>query len=217
MSAVIFDMDGVLVDSEPLHMKVEQEFFRDHGLPVDEAEHETYVGSSTINMFTWIARRHPTEWNRLDMTPTEAARLEQGRYEAVMHQQGVPEIPGAAEIMRTLHSRGLKIAVASSAPHRQIDYVLEKLACRDIVECVLSGEDVPHSKPDPAIYLATARCLKVPPETCWVIEDSDNGITAAKAAGMACISYRNHTNTQADTTVTSLHQIPDLIRPQTPQ
>lgn len=123
MEAVIFDMDGVLIDSEPIHRVVEESLFREHRIPVTPDEHDGYLGTSSIDMFRAIAAAHPGPWKNAGLTIEEWIALEQERYGRELFSGRVPFVPGALETVRTLAREGWKIAVASSAPRRQIEFV----------------------------------------------------------------------------------------------
>jgi beta-phosphoglucomutase len=198
MNAVIFDMDGVIVDSEPVHQDVERALFRDLSLPVTPEEHDGYLGTSSPDMFGEIARRHPAEWRAQGLSVAAAVELERRRYDEAIAAGAVPVIPGVVDVMRALAQRGFLIAIASSAPRGQIEAVIALTGTADVVRCIRSADDVTRSKPDPEIYRTAAACLGVAPEDCWVIEDSANGIAAAKDAGMRCIAFRNPSSGRPD-------------------
>ena len=198
MDAIVFDMDGVLIDSEPVHREVERRLFEDFGLPVDAEEHDQYMGTSAPDMFAAIAATHPEAWKTVGTTVDAMVREERARYAAALARGDVPVIHKAVAIARRAHSAGPHIAVASSAPRSQIDTVLAQTGLDEIVSCIRSADDVHHSKPDPEIYRATTACLGVPAARCWVIEDSEHGVSAAVAAGMRCIAYRNPSSGSPD-------------------
>ncbi len=189
MKAVIFDMDGVIIDSEPVHREVEQQFFSDHAIPVTEKEHLGYLGMTSRGMFEVLASRHPEEWNASGLTVDGTVQVEQQRYWEALTAGRVPFVPGAPELIRRLADDGLLVAVASSAPRRQILHVLERGELGECATCIRGAEDVTRGKPDPEIYLSAAACLGVKPEECCVVEDSPNGTRAAIAAGMRCIVF----------------------------
>lgn len=181
-SAVVFDMDGVILDSEPLHAAVEGELFRELGLSIGPEEHQSFLGMSSTDMWNHIRTHHGVS------RPTgELVALERRRYGEAAAREGVPLIPGAVELIRTLHHRGVPLALASSAPREQILHTLERTGTTSIFSAWVSGDEVPRSKPDPAIFLEAAGRLGVAPGMCVVIEDSENGRQAATAAGMQCI------------------------------
>lgn len=198
MEAVIFDMDGVIVDSEPIHQRVERAIFDELLLPVSTAEHDRYQGTSSPDMFQAIAAAHPTEWKRVRRSVAEVVALERRRYREALQEGAVPLVAGAVETIRGAAGRGFAVAIASSAPREQIIDVIELTDTAEIIRCVKSADDVTHSKPDPEIYRAAADCLGVAPERCWVVEDSHHGVRAAVDAGMRCIAYRNPSSGEPD-------------------
>ncbi len=182
-AAVIFDMDGVIIDSEPLHYRVEGQLFRELGLEIATAEHETFLGMSSADMWRRIGETRP-----LPRPIDELVQLERQRYRQAA-REGVPEVPGAVELIRHLAATGVPLAVASSAPLEQIRDTLKVTETEGLFRVQVSGDEVARSKPDPAIFLEAARRLGVAPGGCLVIEDSENGRTAAHAAGMRCLFY----------------------------
>lgn len=191
MSAVIFDMDGVIIDSEPVHFRIEAALFEEFGIAVPREEHESYVGTASHEMFRRIGATHGARWQEANLTLDDVVALERRRYLRELHEQMVPFVPGTIQLMINLYQAGHRIAIASSAPHEQIDEVVRQAHIGAIVKCRVSGDDVARSKPDPEIFLTAAACTGTPPAECWVIEDSAHGVAAARAAGMRCIGFRN--------------------------
>jgi beta-phosphoglucomutase family hydrolase len=213
IDTVIFDMDGVIIDSEPLHMEAEQEIFRTIGISISGEKHATFVGTSSRNMWEIIIREHSLT------TPIDTL-MEQNKlaYRKRLAVASGAAVPGVTELIRNLHASGLKLAVASSSVPEDIETVLAMYSLRSYFTVVVSGSNVEYSKPHPEIFLKTAQLLKSEPDHCLVIEDSENGVRAAKSAGMKCIGFRNvNTGNQnlglADKIVDSIDEISiDLIR-----
>ncbi len=185
-SAVIFDMDGVIFDSEPLHQEVEAEILRNLGIVVDPEDSAAFLGANSYEMWARIIDRHG-----LTRSVEELVELERRRYRVTATQRGVPLVPGAEDLIRSLAARGTPLAVASSSPELHIEEHLEQAHLKHFFPVRVSGDSVPRSKPDPAIFLRAADLLGVPPEACIVIEDSPNGVAAAAAAGIHCIGLTN--------------------------
>lgn len=185
MEAVIFDMDGVIIDSEPVHFRLETELFSELGLTLSREEHESFLGTSSHGMFCILKERYGLKASVEDLVDEERRR-----YLGILESGEMPVIPGIPELVEELADRGCSIAVASSAPHEQIDRVMERSGLAGHFEVRISGDDVPRSKPDPAIFLKAAEELGVSPFGCWVLEDSANGIRAGGEAGMNVIAYR---------------------------
>ena len=193
MKAVIFDMDGVIIDSEPLHFRLEKRMFTELGISLTDREHEGFLGTSSHEMFSRLKEKFG-----LDRSVNDLVNEERRRYLAKLNEESIPVIPGIPELVSVLSGAGMILAVASSAPHEQIDLVMNESApdggLGRFFQIRVSGDDVARGKPDPAIFLKTAELLEVAPEDSWVIEDSENGIKAALSAGMSCIAFKNPTS-----------------------
>ena len=182
-TAVIFDMDGVIVDSEPVWQRVEIALFARLGVELDEARCRQTMGLRVDEVVAhW---RRQLGW----AGPTDEEVVEQIMDDMARHLASV-EAPmaGVGTALDLCAERGLALALASSSRHRLIDAVLDGLALRSRFAVVCSGEDERWGKPHPDIFLTTARRLGVEPARCVVIEDSVHGVVAAKAAQMACIA-----------------------------
>ena len=181
--AAIFDMDGLLVDSEPIWHEVEIDVFGRHGVPLTvERCLETkgmFLGEAVSH---WYARYPWTGASAADVSAeivdAMAARLE----------EKVELKPGALRSLDFCRDRGARLALASSSPRRLIGAVVHRFGLGSRFTVVHSAEDEPAGKPDPAIFLTTARQLGVAAAECVVFEDSVAGVLAAKAAGMACVA-----------------------------
>jgi HAD superfamily hydrolase (TIGR01509 family) len=189
MKAVIFDMDGVIIDSEPVHREVELRLFSENGLSVTENELMGYLGMTSRGTFQGIARQHPDEWEASGLTIDGALEIEQQRYWEALTSGRVPFVAGMTDLIRRLADTGWLVAVASSAPRRQILHVLHRGALQDSVTCLRGAEDIVRGKPEPEIFLSAAAGLGVEPRHCWVVEDSPNGFRAAVSAGMPCVIF----------------------------
>lgn len=188
MRAFIFDMDGVIIDSEPLHAKIKRQTLRHYGFSVGDSDIVRYVGRTTKEFF----RDAIAAVGRTDISASEMTDYKHAAYlEALQKNAEVQPVYGITELLEMLMGMDVKIGLASSASREVIEIVLARFGFRDKFDIVLSGTELPKSKPDPEIYLITAKSLAVEPEDCVVLEDSQSGIAAAKAAGMYCIAYRN--------------------------
>lgn len=180
--AAIFDMDGLLIDSEPFWREVEVEVFRDVGVPLTEAMCHQTTGLRIDDVVAHWQRRHP--WQQ------PAASVVQERIVARMVEtiaaRGVAK-RGVGHALDWAAGSGLQLALASASPMRIIRAVLDRLGLAERFHVVRSAEDEPWGKPHPAIFLTTAAALDVRPEECLVFEDSLNGVIAAKAARMRCV------------------------------
>lgn len=182
VQAVIFDMDGLLVDSEPWWQQAQREVFSGLGVPVSEAVTRELVGLRTQDHIAYWYARYPwagPSWS-------EVAQAIAGRAVALIRQHG-GLMPGAGEAVRRFHREGMPLAVASSSSSAVIIDVLEHFEILPAFAALQSAEFEPHGKPHPGVYLSAAKRLGVDPKACLAIEDSVTGVTAAKAAGMTCI------------------------------
>lgn len=178
-------MDGVLVNTEPLHVLVERKLFAGLNLNITEKEHSTYMGVANEVMWMEIIRKH-------DLPYKPKMLVERNRRAIINCFTELKEIeimPGVLDVLEKLLYKKIPLAVASSSDAETIEIVMSRTGLGKYflykVDCGL----VERSKPEPAIFLFTAALLSVKPEECMVIEDSANGIKAAKAAGMFCVAY----------------------------
>lgn len=184
IDAVIFDMDGVILDSEPHYFELESNLFATLNLEILEAEHHSFVGMSMRNMWKKIKANHSTRF-----TEDQLIQLHQNiMVEFFENADDLVLMPNLFELLTELKGK-YKLAVASSSSHKLIDIITYKLNIRNFFDCFVSGEDVSNSKPNPEIFLLTATKLEVDPANCLVFEDSYNGVTAAKGAGMKCVGF----------------------------
>ncbi|MBJ7594437.1 MAG: hexitol phosphatase HxpB [Candidatus Dormibacteraeota bacterium] len=183
LRAVIFDMDGVLIDTEPVWRRVEIEVFGSLGVHLTEADCRETMGmrvSEAVQL--WRTRRPWTGSSVAEVT----RRLVNGVIDHV-RTDGVA-MDGALSAVSTVRRAGLLCAVASSSPPELIAAVVDRLRIDGEVDIVCSAQDDVHGKPAPDIYMRTAAGLGVPPASCLAIEDSVNGVLSARAAGMPCIA-----------------------------
>lgn len=181
--AVIFDMDGVLTDSEPLINAAAVAMFKETGLTVHPDDFLPFVGTGEDRYIGGVAERHHF--------PLDLPAAKQRTYEIYLDL--VPErlaaFPGALKLVGACQNAGLKVAVASSADLIKITANLRKIGRPpESWDAVVDGEQVVSKKPAPDIFVAAARELGLPPDACAVIEDAVNGVQAAKAAGMRCVA-----------------------------
>ena len=180
IQAVVFDMDGVLVDSEPFGFEALRRVMARYGLSYAEEENAEFLGRTTLDSCRILKARH-----RL---PDSEETLADWYVEGMLEQIARGPIPmaGVPEVLRRVRAAGYRMALASSAEVRVIDANLAALGLRPLFEAVVSGTQVARGKPAPDVFLAAAERLGVPPAACLVVEDSRNGLLAAKAAGMRC-------------------------------
>jgi HAD superfamily hydrolase (TIGR01509 family) len=176
LRAVLFDMDGLIIDSEPLWFEVESDVMTRLGGVWTPADQEALLGSSLD-----LAVRYFLERARVPADPAEVGEWMIGGIVAKIMEHGVKIMPGAAELVAAVADAGLPYALVTSSQRRFVDAVLARTGLEFPV--VVTGSDVTRGKPDPEPYLLAARRLGVPPGQCLVLEDSLTGVTAAEAAG----------------------------------
>jgi len=186
IEAIIFDMDGTLVDTEPFNSEIEKCQFRLNQIPVSDEEHQKYLGTASDVMWMEIAERHNLQ------IPVDEL-IEQNRTESLRYFNEIEEIPvmpGLVDLLEKMQTRKYPMAVASSSTPEMIDLILHKTNLKKYFQVLVSAEEAGKSKPEPDVFLLAARKLGIDPKNCMVIEDSKNGIAAARAAGMSCIAYQ---------------------------
>lgn len=193
LKAVIFDLDGVILDSEPLHFEADRRTMAEYGGGMPEEVLVQYVGVSGRDMWTDLIARYG-----IPDTLENVLEKQKGHKLALMGQMELAAIPGIPELLQHLRAAGLAVGLASSSPMYYIRAVLHRLAIEDCFQAVASGEEVPRSKPSPDVFLLAAERLNRNPQDCLVIEDSAHGVRAAKAAGMGCVGYVNPTSGEQD-------------------
>jgi len=187
IECVIFDMDGVIIDSELLHKKAYYETFVSLGLEVSEGLYKTLTGSSTINAFQKLV----THFN-LNEDPSELVLQKRKRYVNFFENDPTLHlVKGVEEIIHYFYDKGITMVLASSSAMVNIDRVFNRFHLNQYFTAKISGADLSASKPHPEIFEKAAILGNSPKENCIVIEDSDNGVKAANDAGIFVFGYRN--------------------------
>jgi beta-phosphoglucomutase family hydrolase len=179
--AVIFDMDGVIVDNMPHHAKAWEMFLKRHSPDLSIEGVTPHFGKTNKDIMGLIFGRQAAA--------EEVARWseeKEGLYREIYAGDMAP-LPGLLDLLKTLRKRGVRTVVATSAPKKNVDFVLDGLKIRSWFDAVVDASEVKKGKPDPEIYLAAARKVGCPPEACVVFEDSLAGIQAGLSAGMKVI------------------------------
>lgn len=186
LQAIIFDMDGVLVDSELQHGRAALEVLAKYGIHVDISYHEQFIGSSTAKM----ARQVIDEF-QLSVTPEQLLdELNHAKHE-IHRKEGYIPLPGILQLVPLLAKSGVKLAIASSSNPHEIERVVKHLKIRKYFDHLVSSSHVEHPKPAPDTFLLALKELGVNAAEAVVVEDSTNGVRAAKAAGLTCVGYLN--------------------------
>ncbi len=183
--AVIFDMDGVLVNTEPIYVEVEQNNFRKLGLTILENEHKTFQGTATDRMWQILKQKY-----RIEQTVEELVQMTNSMVTPYFTSlQFIETMPDVKLLIKKLKNKKVPLALASSSYPDVIEIILQKTGLKDYFDAIIDGQMAGVSKPEPDIFLLAAQNLGVLPGKCIVIEDSANGIKAAKSAGMFCIAF----------------------------
>jgi HAD superfamily hydrolase (TIGR01509 family) len=182
IEAVVFDVDGVLVDSEPVWEQVRRRFVAERGGRWPDDAQDRMMGMSTAEWSRYISE----DFGLTTITP-EAVAEQVVAAMAAEYLAHLPLLPGAVDAVRALSARW-RLAVASSAPKSLIETVLDASGLRPAFAASVSSEEVPRGKPAPDVYLEATARLGVPPGQCAAVEDSSNGLRSAAAAGLTVIA-----------------------------
>jgi beta-phosphoglucomutase len=211
LQAIIFDFDGVVIDSEPIHLDCFRRVLRQrYGVEITDQEYyERYIAYSDAESFEHMAADHGltlTERDIRDLVADKTVLVQE------VLRRGVTPLPGAAELMRAGAKAGLAVGVCSSAARKEIELPLGGMKLLQHVQVIVAAEDVTRSKPDPACYDLTRRRLgelagkELSPRGCIAIEDSPGGVAAARGAGMTVLAVTN--TVSAD----KLHQAQRVVK-----
>jgi beta-phosphoglucomutase len=191
--AVIFDVDGVLIDSYAPHYESWREIATGHGVDYTEAMFAKGFGRTSREIVA-------EQWGRADLAPEQVRAIDDAKEAAYRRivADAFPGMPGARELVAALRAAGFRVAVGSSGPPENVDLAIEKLGLGPYLGAKVTGRDVTRGKPDPQVFLIAAEKLGVPPARCAVVEDAPAGVAAAKAAGMACVGFPSTGRTRED-------------------
>lgn len=192
IETVIFDMDGVLVDSEPLHLEATNMILSRFGLNFSEEDIKPYLGLDERSFWTEMKEKYELEADPAELGKERIA-------EAVkMIREGLQPMPGVPEVVTGMLMRGLTLAVATSSAQVVADATLDEIGLLHSFKAVVTADDVAKAKPEPEIFLKAAEAVGSTPERCMVIEDSPNGIDAAVKARMFAVAVLNRYNQNLD-------------------
>ena len=194
IQTVIFDMDGVIVDTEPVHHYAYNQHFKQLNIEVTPEMYASFTGNSTKNIF----ERLKVQFNLSEDVNTLVETKRELFNEAFDQKEDLYLLHGVEELIKELHSIGMQLVLASSSATVTIERIFNRFEVHPYFTHIVSGEDFAKSKPHPAIFQHAAFLSQTPVENCVVIEDSTNGILAAKAADIYCIGYESfHSKMQA--------------------
>lgn len=211
IDTVIFDMDGLLIDSEPLWAEAADDLFAQYGFKLSHEQYATTTGLRTKEFVQWWFRKYHID-------EREDEKAEHRIIDLVMEKVGERGyiMPGVHYIFEFFKQRGFKIGLASSSPQRLIDQVVNIVGVKDYLQVTSSAGELPYGKPHPLVYLNCAEMLSSAPTSCIAFEDSFNGMIAAKAARMKCVVVPHHSQQKeerwgaADLKLTSLQNFGQL-------
>lgn len=200
LKAVLFDMDGVIVDTEPLHRKAYFNMFSDVNINVNEDLYASFTGQSTIN----ICRRLVDHFN-LSYPPDHLVQLKRKHYKYLFqHDKDLALIDGVLDLIKDYYANGITLVVASSASMMGINQIFERFDLNQYFSAKFSGADLKKSKPHPEIFIKAAESTGFEKSECMVIEDSTNGIKAAHAAGIFCAGFMSEHSSGQDYTLADM-------------
>ncbi len=197
--AVLWDLDGTLIDSEKFHWLSWRDTMAAEGVPITYEQFAATFGHRNDEILP--------RWLGADAGPERIERIslaKESLYRELIRAEGLKPLPGAAPWVETLHLDKWSQAIASSAPRANIDVVLEVLGFKEFFEAIVSAEDVTRGKPDPQVFLVAAQRLNEKPDRCIVVEDSPAGVEGARRAGMRSIGVNRSGSLAADVAVSSL-------------
>jgi HAD superfamily hydrolase (TIGR01509 family) len=201
-------MDGVIVDTEPVHHYAYVQHFKQLNIEVSPEMYASFTGNSTINIYERIKETYNLAQDVQTLVETKRNLFN----DAFDSKEDLYLLDGVEDLIKDLHSNGMQLVLASSSANVTIERIFNRYNLHQYFTHKVSGEDFPKSKPHPAIFLKAAELAQTPVENCIVIEDSTNGIQAAKSANIYCIGYDSfHSKLQdyskADRVITHFNEL----------
>jgi beta-phosphoglucomutase family hydrolase len=185
-SLFIFDMDGVIVDTEPLYIKMNKDFLKQYNVQISDEEYNQFIGISATKMWDFLKEKYSLPYTTVELIAIE----KQAKYN-VLASTDLKIIDGIVALLQMLKDKEYSIAIASSSMRKNIELIITKTNLKSYFDFVVSGEDVQNGKPAPDIFLKAMQHFNKQPKDCIVLEDARNGVLAAKAANMFCVGFQN--------------------------
>lgn len=206
IKAVIFDMDGTMINNMAFHKKAWYEFCKRHGLNIDEKTFKEKIsGKANRQIFSLLFGKELSTDEVADYTE------EKERVYREIYSPEIKPVKGLLDILKQLSQKGIKLAVATTAPRKNREFVLQKLGLQNTFSVILGDEDVTKGKPDPEIFINTAKQLGVNEGDCLVFEDSPPGVEAGKKAGMVVVgvltTHSNEELSRSDLTINDFTEL----------
>jgi HAD superfamily hydrolase (TIGR01509 family) len=194
IKAVLFDHDGTLVDSEPTHWRLWQDVLRTHGAELTEQHYKDYyAGMPTAANAADLAERFA-----IDKDPAALAEDKYAITRRFLSRNAFPLMPGVREVLPLFQAGGLRLGIVTGAGRNGVEATLRAHKLHGVFETIVTSDDVKYSKPAPDCYLLAAKKLGLAPEDCVAIEDTEHGVAAAAAAGVACLAVPNEMSKHHD-------------------
>lgn len=189
---IIFDMDGVIIESEQLYMEIDREIFKKYGLELTKEEREKYTGIPLDEIWLKLNQDYnlDPQYNLEDIVEDHVESFYQG-----LKESDIQLIEGLDTWFNKFKQMNIKMLIASSSFPKIVDYIYQKFNLDRYMEGYVNLDDVKKGKPDPEIFIKAAETMNLSPKDCIVIEDSENGVLAAKRASMSCVAYNGRNST----------------------
>ncbi len=183
---VIFDMDGVLIDSEVFYREINFQLYNELEVEISEEEYNGFVGIGSVRMWEYVKEK-----GKLEHAVEMLIQKEKETTHRYLSEQPLEAMQGIPTLLEALQEKNYRIALASSSSRKNIELIIKKIGIAPYFDFIVSGEEVANGKPAPDIFLKAAAHFDTPARNCYVLEDSHNGMRGAKAAGMYCIGLQN--------------------------
>ena len=206
---ILFDMDGVLVNTEPLHYRLWKQVFAERGIDLTFEAYKGCIGANGKRLMELVLEHYGLDFRGEKALFDRYYQLK----EENLRYGDIPRIEGVAETLAELQKRGYRMAVASSSTQEYIELCTDRVGIAHFFDVRFSAERVKNTKPAPDVFLAAAERMNARPAECVVVEDSTNGTRAAKAAGMRCIGFVNPDSGDQDLSAadTLIHRFAELL------